>query len=153
MARVANEVILKQLNWRYAVKRFDPNKKISDGDWSTIEESLRLAPSSYGLQPWRFIVVKNPKIREELRAVSWNQSQVTDCSHFVVLATRTDMEEKDVENYIAKIVSTRGASPESLEGYKKMMLGDVVHGERNKTIKWWAQRQVYIAFGMAMETA
>jgi len=84
--------ILEKLQWRYAVKKFDPSKKISEADWFILEESLRLAPSSYGLQPWKFIVVQDPKIRAALTPVSWNQTQVEDCSHYVVLATLTKIE-------------------------------------------------------------
>ena len=77
--------LIEKLNWRYAVKKFDATKKIKDSDWKTLEETLRLTPSSYGLQPWQFWVVQDPAVREKLKAASWNQSQVVDCSHFVVL--------------------------------------------------------------------
>jgi nitroreductase len=148
-----NETILKQLNWRYAVKKMDPSKKISDSDWNTLAESLRLAPSSYGLQPWKFFVVQNLGLRKQLREASWNQSQVEDCSHMVVFATRPDLSEADIQKYIDQMVKIRGVTPESLDGYKNAMIGDLIKGPRHETIKWWAQRQSYIAMGFLMQTA
>ena len=82
--------LLASLEWRYATKAFD-TRKLPDATWAALEESLRLAPSSYGLQPWKFIVVNDPALRAKLRPVSWNQSQVTDASHLVVFARRTEI--------------------------------------------------------------
>jgi len=150
---VNNEQILNQLNWRYAVKKFDVTRKVSPTDWHVLEESLRLAPSSYGLQPWKFLVVQNPEIRKKLREASWNQSQVEDCSHYVVLTTRTEMKETDIQRHIDHIAKVRGITPVSLDGFKNGMIGDVVKGPRAQVIKAWAQRQSYIAMGFLMETA
>lgn len=148
-----NESILKQLNWRYAVKRFDPTKKVSQKDWETLEQSLLLAPSSYGLQPWKFIVVQNPELRKKLRAASWNQSQVEDCSHFVVFTTRPTITELDVDRYLKSVSELRSIPLESLAPARKTIMGDVVTGARSKVIQWWAHRQAYIAMGFLMETA
>ncbi len=145
--------ILEKLQWRYAVKKFDPSKKISEADWFVLEESLRLAPSSYGLQPWKFIVVQDPKIRAALTPVSWNQTQVEDCSHYVVLATLTKIEVAHVEKFVAKIAQVRELDVASLENYKNLMVSDLVNGPRSAIVQWWSQRQSYIAMGMLMETA
>lgn len=145
--------ILEALNWRYATKMFDATKKVSEADWKVLSESLRLAPSSYGLQPWKFMIVQTPDTRKKLREVSWNQSQVTDCSHFVVLTIKDKLDQADVEKFIQKTASTRGLEASALEGYKNMMIGDVVNGPRSQIAKWWAQRQSYIAMGFLMETA
>jgi nitroreductase len=145
--------ILEKLQWRYAVKKFDPSKKISEADWFVLEESLRLAPSSYGLQPWKFIVVQDPKIRAALTPVSWNQTQVEDCSHYVVLATLTKIEVAYVEKFVAKIGQVRELDVASLENYKNLMVSDLVNGPRSAIVQWWSQRQSYIAMGMLMETA
>jgi nitroreductase len=145
--------ILEKLQWRYAVKKFDPSKKISEADWFILEESLRLAPSSYGLQPWKFIVVQDPKIRAALTPVSWNQTQVEDCSHYVVLATLTKIEVAYVEKFVAKIGQVRELDVASLENYKNLMVSDLVNGPRSAIVQWWSQRQSYIAMGMLMETA
>lgn len=78
MKHLQNEQLTAALSWRYAVKRFDPTKKISEKDWITLEDSLVLTPSSYGLQPWRFYVVQDPEIRKSLRKAAWGQSQVEE---------------------------------------------------------------------------
>jgi nitroreductase len=145
--------ILEKLHWRYAVKKFDSSKKISEADWFILEESLRLAPSSYGLQPWKFIVVQDQEIRSSLTPVSWHQTQVEDCSHYVVFATRTKIEETDVDKLVQKIAQVRGVDLASLDNYKNMMLKDIVNGPRSEIAQWWSQRQSYIAMGMLMETA
>ena len=87
---VSNETLLKQLKWRYATKKFDPSKRISDADWKTLEEVLVLTPSSFGLQPWKFFVVDTPALKEKLVAASWGQAQVRDASHTLVMTIRKD---------------------------------------------------------------
>ncbi|NCN41420.1 NAD(P)H-dependent oxidoreductase, partial [bacterium] len=77
--------ITEALNWRYATKEFDTQKKVSDDDLKTILESARLAPSSFGIEPWKFLVVTNPELREKIRKVSYDQSKVTDASHLIIL--------------------------------------------------------------------
>lgn len=151
--KVKNEHIMKALEWRYATKVFDSTKKISSEDWNTLSESLRLAPSSYGLQPWKFWIVQNSDLRKKLKDVSWNQSQVTDCSHFVVFTTKKKMLEADIEKFIETTAKTRGLSTDALKGYRDMMLGDIVKGPRSQIVETWAQRQAYIAMGFLMETA
>ena len=83
-----SNTLLFALKWRYATKEFDPAKKIPDETWKTLEQALVLTPSSYGLQPWKFLVIQNPDLRARLRPHANHQSQVTDCSHFVVFAMR-----------------------------------------------------------------
>lgn len=153
MSRVDNQIIHEQLNWRYACKQFDPAKKIRENDWNILSESLRLAASSYGLQPWKFIVVQDPKIRQQLLPLSWGQTPVTDASHFVVLTYKEKMDEAHIEKFIQQTAKTRGGNVADLEGYKKMMIGDLVAGPRSQTITAWAQRQTYIAMGAFLTIA
>lgn len=145
--------IIEALHWRYAVKRFDPNKKISEGDWHALTESLRLTPSSYGMEPWRFLVIQKPELREKLKAVSWKQSQVTDASHFVVFVTKEVVTESDVDGYLERVVKARGSTLESLEGLKTMLMKNLVAGMTPDESLHWSQRQSYIAMGFLMETA
>ncbi len=147
------EKILEHLNWRYAVKKFDSQKKISSGEWAFLEESLRLSPSSYGLQPWNFLVIESQDVRKKLREASWNQTQVTDASHFVVLATLKKVSEDYVKHFVQSIAEVRGVPAESLKGYQDVMVQDVVQGPRSEVISWWAQRQTYIAMGNLMNAA
>src|SRR5206468_2026078 len=85
-----NAQLLKALNWRYATKVFDATKKIPTDTWAALEQSLVLTPTSYGLQPYRFLIVQNPEVRAALLLQSWNQKQVVNCSHYVVFLARTD---------------------------------------------------------------
>jgi nitroreductase len=153
MSETLSQTLLQSLNWRYATKKFDPARKISDADWNTLAESLRLSPSSYGLQPWKFILVRDPKLREELRAVAWNQSQVTDASHFVVLTYHKSLGEGAIDKHLNRVSEVSGAPIAGLKGYRDMMLGDLVKGPRSQVIDAWSQRQVYIAMGFLMEAA
>jgi nitroreductase len=141
------------LNWRYAVKRFDPAKKIPSGQWQVIKDSLRLAPSSAGLQPWKFILVEDPALRQALRDASRDQSQVTDASHLVVLATLKKLSEADVDRFVARVGEVRGQSLEQLAGLRNGTVSILVEGPRAATIGAWAQRQAYIPMGFAMLAA
>lgn len=153
MSTISGESLLQQLSWRYATKKFDPTRKISAADWAVLEQALVLTPSSYGLQPWKFIVVTDPALKTQLRPASWNQSQVEDCSHLVVFAAQQDITEADVDRFVARIAEVRGATPESLAGYRGYMVGDLVKGPRHAIIAEWAARQAYIALGNLMTSA
>jgi len=144
--------LLATLEWRYATKAFD-TRKLPEATWAALEESLRLTPSSFGLQPWKFLVVTDPAVRAKLRPVSWNQSQVTDASHLVVFARRTEMTEADVDEFFRQIVTERQADAAALEPYRQMMIGGVVKGKDAAGQKEWAARQLYIALGQLMAAA
>lgn len=148
-----NDKIIEALHWRYATKRFDPARKISEADWHTLTESIRLSPSSYGMEPFRFLVIKNPEIREKLKAASWKQGQVTDASHFVVFLTQECVTEKDCDAYLERIVKARGGTIESLQGLKKMLVQNLVNGMTPEQTLSWSQRQAYIAMGFLLESA
>jgi len=147
------EALVESLNWRYATKKFDPSRKLDAATWQALEEALVLSPSSYGLQPWKFIVVQDPALRAKLREKAWGQSQVTDASHFVVFTHRTDLTEADVDRYLARIAEIRGVSLESLAGFGQMMVGNLVKGPKHATIADWTARQAYIALGKLMTSA
>jgi nitroreductase len=146
--------LLKALEWRYATKAFDPTKKIPADTWQALERALVLTPTSYGLQPYQFLVVSDPAKRTELLPHSWGQKQVVDASHFVVFAAKTKMTEADVNKLIERTVEIRKLpAPEALGTYRFMMLGDVVNGPRGKIAHEWATRQTYIALGNLMTCA
>ncbi len=153
MSTISGESLLDQLNWRYATKKFDPAKKISSADWAVLEEALILTPSSYGLQPWKFIVVTDQALKGKLRPASWNQVQVEDCSHLVVFAAKQDIIEADVDRFIARTADVRGVTADSLAGFKGYMVGDLVKGPRHAVIHEWAARQTYIAMGNLLTSA
>jgi nitroreductase len=152
MNTVSPDLLISQLNWRYATKKFDAAKKIPAALWKTLEEALLLSPSSFGLQPWKFFVVTNPEIRQKLRAASWNQSQITDASHLVVFAVKKNFSTQDVEIFIQRIAEVRQVPVASLEGYKNIMLGYIASATPEK-IQVWVARQVYIALGNFLTSA
>lgn len=144
--------VLERLNWRYATKVFNPEKKISTELWDEVEESLVLTPSSFGLQPWKFLVITDQSVKEKLLEHSWNQPQVTDCSHLIVLTALNNLEADDVERFIIDIHSKRGGERVALDPYKGMMIGFLsAMNEEQKHA--WAKNQVYIALGQLMTTA
>lgn len=145
--------LIDQLNWRYATKQFDPKRKISAADWAVLEQSLLLTPSSFGLQPWKFIVVTNPAVREKLVPASWGQRQVADASHLVVFACKNHLGAEDIESYIDRIAEVRGVTRESLAAFRDMMLGGIIQGMDDAARKAWATRQVYIALGHFLNSA
>lgn len=142
--------LLQSLKWRYAVKAFDPARKIPDETWKAIEESLTLTPSSYGMQPWKFIVITNQELKESLVPHSWNQRQVADCSHLLVMLSKLKVSEDDVDTLISRTAEIRGSSAEQLAPYKKMITSDIIEGPRARYSSEWAARQVYIALGQLM---
>jgi len=145
--------LLDALQWRYATKVFDATKKIPADLWDALEQSLVLTPTSYGLQPYHFLIVQDPATRAALLPHSWGQKQVVDCSHFIVFTARTEMKEADVDKLVARISSVRGVPAESMTPYWNMMIKDVVNGPRGKTAHEWAARQCYIALGNLMTCA
>jgi nitroreductase len=142
---------LEHLKWRYAVKRFDPTRKISDDLWEQIEESLVLTPSSFGLQPWKFVVITSDEVKAKLPAISWNQYQPADCSHMVLLAANHAIDADYVARYVADIANTRGIPLESLTDFRNVMLGFL--RDRGAEVFSWASNQVYIALGQLLTVA
>lgn len=151
MKQLSPQELLKTLNWRYATKQFDSSRKISDADWNALEESLVLTPSSFGLQPWKFIVVKDPAVREKLMKASWNQTQVKEASHFVVFTALKKVDETFVDQNLKRISEVRNVGVESLSGYKKMIMPFI--SQPSFDAEEWATRQIYIALGNFMTAA
>jgi nitroreductase len=152
MSQATPEAVLSALRWRYATKIFDPAKKIPDSTWEALEQSLVLTPSSFGLQPWRFYIVKNEEVRERLKAHSWGQSQVTDASHFIVFTARTGLASPDIENWIGRLASVQGTPLEVLAPLKGIIEGFVAAMPEENHPAWNA-RQLYIALGQFMAVA
>ena len=136
--------IIENLNWRYATKAFDASKKITKEDLDTIIEAFRLTPSSFGLQPWKLVVVKDQTIKDSLVEHSWGQTQVSNCSDLLVLTRKNDFWDKEIEDYIADIVKTRWGNKEDLQWYENMMkwaLWQMNDAQKEA----WADKQIYIA--------
>ena len=143
---------IEALKWRYATKKYDVTKKLSAEQVATIKEALRLAPSSFGLQPWHFILVENPELRTKLRAAGYDQAQITDASHLLVLASEKNVDATLVAHYMEDIAKQKGIAVENLAGFSTMLNGAIgVKGEAGA--REWAARQVYIALGVVLTVA
>jgi len=153
MKTIDRTQLIDQLNWRYATKQYDATRKISAADWATLEEALVLSPSSYGLQPWTFVVVDDPAVRAQLLLASYGQPQVADASHLVVFATKANLSEADVDAHIRRSADVRGVPADSLSGLRTMVLRSVVHGLTEAERRSWAVNQTYIALGNLMTSA
>jgi nitroreductase len=148
----APEDVLSALRWRYATKAFDPTRTIDAATWAALEQAVVLAPSSYGLQPWNFVVVTDPAVRKQLHPVSWNQAQVLDASHLVVFAAKHPPTAADVERHAANAEVVRGQSAGSLDALRKMILGSLSR-MTPADAHAWAARQCYIALGVFLSAA
>lgn len=152
MKMIDGSDVVDALNWRYATKQFDTSRKIPAEQWAKLEEALVLSPSSLGLQPWTFVVVENPAVREELKGASWGQAQITDASHLVVFAAKTDYTQEDIDAYFERISSVRSAPAEALAPFRGMVEGSVLSREPEAKAAWLA-RQVYISLGVLLTSA
>ena len=150
---ISPEQLLGQLHWRYATKQFDAARKIHPQLWSALEDALVLSPSSGGLQPWKFIVVDDPAIREKLVPVSFGQTKVKEASHLVVFAAKQNFGEADVDAHIQRTADLRGATVESLAPFRDMLVGGIVKAMDPTALRAWAGRQVGIALGNLLTSA
>jgi nitroreductase len=148
-----NSKIINALKWRYATKRFDPTKKISANDLNTLQDALRLAPSSFGLQPWHFMLVTNPELRKELQAHSWNQPQLVEASHIVVITSLKTIDQGIIDRFIKTTAETRGITPSDLASYQQMIEGFVARLNQTGGLEAWTARQAYIALGFLLSSA
>jgi len=152
MHQLSPQDLVDRLQWRYATKKFDVSKIIPDEVWSGIASSLVLTPSSFGLQPWHFVTIRDRKIKEELLPHSWGQAQVTDCSHLVVLTAKTSMTEAEIDSFLTRTIEIRGGEIDQLNPYRDMMVGFTKNMDDAAMLQW-AKLQTYIALGQLMTTA
>lgn len=148
--------ILDSLNWRYAVKAFDTNKKLTTEQVDFIKEAMHLAPSSYGIQAWKFVEIKTPELRQQIKEIGWGQGQYTDASNLFAFCSYRDPVSKGeelVDIFVKEIAEQRGSSVESLEGYKGMMVNAMHNGNTSGDpafSPYWLQNQLYLALGQTM---
>jgi len=149
----SSDSIHTALQWRYATKKFDSQRKIDPSTWQVLEESLVLSPSSFGLQPWKFLVITDQQTRESLVPASWGQTQVVEASHMVVFAVKNPVTPHDVQAHLVRTAEVRGVPVETLEGFGKVVKGFLQEPPYPLDIKEWATRQVYLALGTFMTSA
>ena len=150
---ISPQQLVEALNWRYATKKFDPAKKIPAEQWHALEQSLVLAPSSIGLQPWKFFIVTDQAMKLQLQAASYRQAQVVDCSHFVVFTVRRDLDAEHVERHIARMVEVTGAAPDSLAKFRTMTMRNLDKARAEGKLDTWQEHQVFIALGKFLASA
>ena len=143
--------IIEDLNWRYAVKKYDASKKLNDEQLSIIKESLRLVPTSYGLQPLKYLIIEDPVIRGKLKVASYGQSQVTEASHLIVLCSFLDIQDEYVDSYMEKIIQIRDADSDSTAKFGAH-IKQTVSKLSPKEKEEWNSKQAYIALGQLMHT-
>ncbi len=144
--------LIESLNWRYATKKYDPAKKLTGEQLATLLEAVRLAPTSFGLQPFRVIIVDAPDLRTKLRAAGYGQSPITDASHFLVFAAKTDLGIKTVDEFIGLTAAVRNQPNDTFNEYHKMILGSIANNSPEQNTAW-AARQAYIALGTLLTAA
>ncbi|RVT76735.1 NAD(P)H-dependent oxidoreductase [Flavobacterium sufflavum] len=143
---------IEHQNWRYATKKFDATKKISNEDLNTLKEAIRLSSSSYGLQPYKVIIVENPELRAKIQPAAWGQSQIVEASHLIIFANETQLDEQHIDDYIANISETRNIPVDSLAGYSDFMKSKILTlPEDTKNI--WTAKQTYLALGNLLNAA
>ena len=146
-----NQFIENQ-NWRYATKKFDTTKKVSETDFAILKEAIRLSSSSYGLQPYKVLIIENAELREKLKPASWNQSQITDASHLIVFANDTNIGNQEIDAFIQNMSETRSVPLESIKGYGDFMKSKINELSVEEKSNWTA-KQAYLAIGNLINAA
>ncbi|MDQ3075902.1 MAG: NAD(P)H-dependent oxidoreductase [bacterium] len=141
--------IIDALNWRYATQIFDKNKIVDEDDIHTILETARLSPSPFGVEPWKFLVIKNP----ELRTKVGKQPKMTEASHLIVITYRTDIKENLVKDRIERTAKIQNQKIEELDGLKKAIEGTIAKKDAEGNLESWIRSQSYIPLGIMIQTA
>ncbi|HYP18314.1 MAG TPA: NAD(P)H-dependent oxidoreductase [Opitutus sp.] len=147
MNPISPAALVHALRWRYATKKFDPTRSIPAETWAALEESLVLTPSSIGLQPWKFFVVTDATVKSQLRTAAYHQTQVSDCSHFLVFAVRKDLGRDHVERHIGRMVEVLEVPRESLVKFGGMAMRNLDAARAEGRLDVWQTHQIYIALG------
>lgn len=143
---------IENQNWRYATKKFNSDKKISNSDLEILKEAIQLSSSSYGLQPYKVLIIENEEIRKQLQPASWGQSQITDASHLFVFASVTNVDAEYITHYAENMAKTRNIPFDSVKGYADFMIGNIASLSPEKQLIW-AQKQAYLALGNLLNAA
>jgi nitroreductase len=143
---------IESLKWRYATKKFDSNQTIPEKDLELLLEATRLSASSFGLQPYHVLVVRDHEVRSQLKSVSWGQSQITDASHLLVFANKKSFGAELIDNYLKDVSETREIPMEGLKGYGDFMKSKLVPLPDAQKESWTA-KQTYLAVGNLLSAA
>lgn len=143
--------IIEDLQWRYATKKFDPQKKVSTNDIEIIKESIRLVPTSYGMQPYKVLIIENSDLKMKLLAATYNQNQVVDCSHLIVICSYIDIYDSHVDSHMSNVAISRNAEVESTKNYGDFLKEWFSNLTSEKKLEW-NKNQCYIALGQLLTT-
>ena len=143
--------ILEAMNWRYATKKFDPTKKLREEQLQLLLETVRLSASSFGIQPWHFVVVSDKDIKLQLQAAAFGQAQLADCSHVIVFARKLDSD-KALDEYITSTAQNANAPIEQFDAMKQYLKG-ALSSKSEAEMGTWMARQLYIPLGTLLESA
>ncbi|HKL35884.1 MAG TPA: NAD(P)H-dependent oxidoreductase [Salegentibacter sp.] len=142
----------EKLNWRYATKKFNSDKSLSQEDVDYLQKSIQLSASSYGLQPYEVFVVTDEETKKKLRDAAWDQSQLTDASHVFIFVGLKKLNEAYIDSYLENISKIREVQVQDLSGLKDMLTSNIL-GKPEDQQKVWAQKQAYIALGNLLSAA
>lgn len=143
--------LIKKLEWRYATKRMT-GEKVSHEKLDRILDAIRLSASSMGLQPYNVLIVENQELRKQIQQVAFSQPQIVEASHLLIFAAWDNVNVEHVDDYINNIAEVRGVSPDTLEGFRGMMLNMAQNRTQEQNFEW-AARQAYIALGTGLVAA
>ena len=141
--------IVDSLKWRYAVKKFDSEKKLSEKQINTLKEAFNLTATSYGLQPIKLVVIQNKEIQQELVTHSFNQNQIVEASHVLVICIPNNYTTEEVNNYFNLVQKVRNTPDEVINPFKEFLTADIEQ-KTQKELSLWNKNQAYIALGNLM---
>ncbi|WP_282135987.1 NAD(P)H-dependent oxidoreductase [Seonamhaeicola maritimus] len=141
--------IIDKLKWRYATKKFDESRMLSNEKLNVLKEAFNLTATSFGLQTIKMVVIEDKKIRESLVEHSYNQKQVLEASHLLIICIQNEINEADVNNYYNNIKSIRNTPDEILDPYRLDLI-KMMKRKSNKEQQHWSKNQAYIALGNLM---
>ncbi len=149
---MTQKTLSEMMSWRYATKKMDPAKAVSEGDVAKILDAVRMAPTSSGTQPFEVFVITNPEVRGEIRKVAWDQAQITDGSHLVVFAAWDNYTGERIDAVTTQMAEERGGENPLLAAYYDNLKGKYLPRDADVNYEH-AARQAYIALGFALMAA
>jgi len=138
--------IIEKLQWRYATKKFDASKKLSEEKLDILKEAFNLTATSYGLQPLKMVIVSDPEIKKQLVAITMQQQQVSDASHVLILCIETTLDSAYIKRYFNDVEKTRNTPRHILQPFEQFLIDDF-SSKSKEDIKQWMSKQAYLALG------
>lgn len=144
--------LIDNAKWRYATKKFDASKSVSNENIELLKEAISLAPTSYGLQAYKVLIVTNQELKDKMSEAAWGQTQVKDASHVFVFAGYNKVNNDHIDDYINLKADASGIDTEQLKGYGDFMK-NTIGSMPEEAHPVWNTKQTYIALGNLMNAA